>query len=313
MAKRKSNQRRRPGPPERRSGDPAPSVGRTLRLDDLLLPPTGASAAAPSLAPRPAPAPTSSAEPIPAPTPALEALPTPQADGPIIRLGAVWAVATFIAAGAGVVALAVWYAVVAALAALQACRSWRKRPREPVLQLAMGGAALIPLAAAVSLPAAVGAAGAVAITALFYRPDPRRSAPALTVLVAVGLGMAAAAPVLVRRLGLVEVIVLLSLVGVYDASAFLVGTGASRSWEGPVAGIAFMFAVALAAAAVFVPPFDGISPWVLTALAAGLAPLGPRAAQALLGEPNARVPAVRRLDSLLLLGPLWTAAAYLLL
>jgi hypothetical protein len=285
-----------------------------MKLDDLLLPAAGATSAATAAAAPAAAAPVSVPTPFPEATkPRLEALPPPQDDGPLIRLGAAWAIVTFIAAGAGVIALAIWYAATAALAALQACRSWRKRPRQPALQLAVAGAALLPLAAAISAPAMVGTAGAVAIACLFYRPDPRRSAPALTVLVALGVGLAAASPVLVRRLGLVEVIVLLSLVGVYDASAFLVGTGATRPWEGPVAGIAFMFAVTLAAAAVFVPPFDGVAPWLLGALAAGLAPLGPRVAPALLGDPTARVPAVRRLDSLLLLGPLWTAAAYALL
>ncbi|MBA3654970.1 MAG: hypothetical protein H0W70_12350 [Actinobacteria bacterium] len=152
----------------------------------------------------------------------------------------------------------------------------------------------------------------VAVGGLFYRSDPARSAPAVTVAIALAFGLAAAAPVLVRRLGLVEVIFLLGLVGVYDASAFLVGTGATRPWEGPVAGVAFMFAVTLAAAAVFVPPFDGVSPWLLGALAAATAPLGPAAADKLLGDGNARTPAVRRLDSLLVLGPLWAALAYAL-
>jgi hypothetical protein len=212
-----------------------------------------------------------------------------------------------------VVALAVLYAITAALAAVQAARSWRTRSRQPDLTVAAAGAALIPLAAAVSLGVAAGAVLAVGVGALVYRPDPKRSAPIVTAAIAIAFGLAAASPVLVRRLGLVEVLVLVSLVGVYDASAYLVGTGATKWWEGPAAGVAFMFTVTLAAAAVFVPPFDGVAPWLLGALAAATAPLGAQAADRLLGSTNGRVPAVRRLDSLLVLGPLWTAAAYVLL
>ncbi len=281
-----------------------------MRLDDLLVAPTTTAPAAAAAAPVPVVEPTPAPEPK---KPRLEALPTPDADGPIIRFGAAWALVTFIAAGAGVIALAVWYALIAAVAALQACGSWRKRPRQPVIPLAAAGAALLPLTAAVSLSVMAGTVVALVIACLFWRPDAQRSAPALTLIVALPIGLAAASPVLVRRLGLVEVVVLLSLIGVYDASAFLVGTGATRRWEGPAAGIAFMFAVTLAAAAVFVPPFGGVSAWLLGALAAALAPLGPIAGLKLLGDAKARAPALKRLDSLLVLGPLWTAAAYWLL
>jgi hypothetical protein len=256
--------------------------------------------------PQPQPQPAAQSQ----PEPRLEAVPD-LADGPHVRLGALWAFVTFFAAGAGVTALALWYALVAAVAALQVAGSWRKKSRQPALQLAAGGAALLPLAAAFSVAALVGAALALAVATLLYQPN-RRTAPFLTLAVALGIGLAAATPVLVRRLGLVEVIFLLGLVGTYDASAYLVGTGAAREWEGPAAGIAFMFAVSLAAAAVFVPPFSGISPWLLGALAAATAPLGPRAADYLVGDGRARVPALRRLDSLLVLGPLWAAVAYAL-
>jgi hypothetical protein len=64
---------------------------------------------------------------------------------------------------------------------------------------------------------------------------------------------------------------------------------------------------------VFVPPFSGASPWLLGLLAAALAPFGPLVGTLLLGEREARAPALRRLDSLLVLGPVWAAAALVLL
>jgi hypothetical protein len=313
VAKRKSGKRKRPGVGQRRNSNPPAGVGRSLKLDDLLVAPAGATAAAAAAVALPKPEPVAEATPDVPAKPRLEVVANPDLDGPIVRLAAVWALATFVAAAAGVVAIAVWYAIVAAVAAMQATGSWRKRPRQPVLPLAAAGAAILPLAAAISVPVLAGAAVAVALACLLYRPDPRRSAPALTLLVALSLGSAAAAPVVVRRLGLIEVIVLLSLVGVYDASAFLVGTGATRWWEGPAAGIAFMFAVTLATAAVFVPPFGGATAWLFGALAAALAPLGPMVAPRLIGDPKARTPAVKRLDSLLILGPVWAVVGLLLL
>jgi hypothetical protein len=62
-----------------------------------------------------------------------------------------------------------------------------------------------------------------------------------------------------------------------------------------------------------VPPFDGNTPWILGGMAAVLAPLGPILARHLIGDRSARVPALRRLDSLILLGPAWAVATALLL
>lgn len=315
MAKRKSNRRRRASGQQRRSGRAAPSVGRVASLDDLLLPAVGfepISASVPAHSEVTEAEKPQRVEPQKVEEPKLEAVPDVGPDGPHVRLGAVWAVITFIAT-AGLVALALLYAITGALAAAQAARSWRSRSRQPDPVAAAAGAALIPLAATVSLGVAVGAIVAVAVGALLYRPDPKRSAPIVTAAIAVGFGVAAASPILTRRLGLVEILVLLSLVGVYDASAYLVGTGATKWWEGPAAGVAFMFTVTLAAAAVFVPPFDGVAPWLLGVIAAATAPLGPQVADRLLGTTRTRVPAVRRIDSLLVLGPLWTAGAYVLL
>lgn len=315
MAKRKSNRRRRASGQQRRGGRPAAGVGRPVTLDNLLLPQTATGDVAP-VAPQPSDwisPPQERPHPIRSASESqLEAVPDAEPDGPHVRLGAMWAVVTFVAT-AGLVSLALWYALAAAIAALQAARSWRKQPRPPDPIVTAAGAALIPVAATISLGAVGVAATAVAIAALLYRPDPTRANPVFTAAIALGFGLAAASPVVTRRLGLVEVLVLISLVGAYDASAYLVGAGATRWWEGPAAGVAFMFTVTLAAAAVFVPPFDGVAPWLLGILAAGTVPLGPLVADRLLGDAPGRVPAVRRLDSLLVAGPLWTAAAYALL
>jgi hypothetical protein len=227
----------------------------------------------------------------------------------------VWAVCTYAALLAGPVWLAVWLAPVSGVAAIQAAASWRRRPRAPAALLAGTGAAVITLAAAGGPLVAGVALTAVALATVANAlvPGGRHADPALTLAIAGALGLASGALVLLRGDGLLPALVLLTFASVHDASAYVVGSGAATPWEGPGAGAASIGAVTLAVAAVFVPPFRGAAPWLLGLAAAVLAPLGPYLGCALLGDRRARVPALRRLDSLLLLGPLWALAAVLLL
>lgn len=240
----------------------------------------------------------------------------PRVVGPHVRLGVAWAILSVAAVLLGPVALALLLAPAAAAAADQAAASWRSRSRRPARPVAAGGAAALVMAAAAG-PLAMGVV-AVALVGLLgastlANRDDRHADPVLTAVIALAVGLAASAPVLLRHDGLVAVLVLLVYAHVYDTSAYVVGTGASSVWEGRVAGIASIGAITLAVAAVLVPPFRGASPWVLGAMAGVLAPLGPCLGSALLGDRRMRAPALRRLDSLLLLGPVWAIAAALLL
>lgn len=244
----------------------------------------------------------------------LRALEAPaDVDGPRVRLGLLWALATFVFISVGASALALWMALVAAAAAAQTARSWRQRERQPLIPLAALTALVLPLGAGVGWGVAVGLAVLAAAATVAAGRTGAVAAPGLTLAIGVGLGLAGSALVLARSMGFVEAVVLFGLIAIYDASAFLVGSGATNPWEGPAAGIAAIGAFSLAVAAVFASPFAGASPWILGLLAAILAPLGPFAATALLGDRRRRAPALRRLDSLLLLGPAWVALAALLL
>jgi hypothetical protein len=240
----------------------------------------------------------------------------PRVVGPHARLGVVWAAITFVALVAGPLWLALWMAVLAALAAVQSAQTWRRRARRPASALAGAGAAAVVVAAAAG-PVAAGVAAGVAVAVVFVNglvPGGRHTDSLSTALITLAVAAGAAGPVLLRvEEGFVPAMVLFAYAGVHDASAYVVGSGASTYWEGPAAGMASIGAVTLAVAAVLVPPFRGASPVVLGALAALLAPLGPYMGSLLVGDPRARVPALRRLDSLLLLGPLWSLAAVLIL
>jgi hypothetical protein len=186
--------------------------------------------------------------------------------------------------------------------------------------VALSGLAAVLLTAAGAVsPIAVGvASGAVLVIALvssFASSSERFGGPRLPVaFAAVALGVAGAAPVLLREAeGLVPVLVLLTYAMVYDASTYIVGSGATSAWEGPAAGIAAIGTVTLATAAVLAPPFRGASPWLLGCLAAVLTPLGPMLAATFPGDREVRAPAVRRMDSLVVLAPLWSLAAVLVL
>jgi hypothetical protein len=126
----------------------------------------------------------------------------------------------------------------------------------------------------------------------------------------VALGLGAAAPVLLAGYGSSAAIVLLVLVAAYDAGDFLVGTGASTPFEGPIAGMVAVGVCGFGAWVVAPLPLEGHGVIALAVATAVLAPLGPAAAGALTSGGCRPARFVRRLDTLVVLGPVaaWAAA-----
>lgn len=259
----------------------------------------------------------------------LALLPAVDADGPRVRLGLVWAAVTVAAVVVGPFATALLFAGVALAAAGQSARTWQAADRasQPYRPVALAGAAVGALAGGAGPLAVVAAAAATtvaAVTAQQLRFGGRDWDAKPTIAIGVVLGVAAATPaVAVDQLGVVPALVLLALLHVVDASTFIVGSGARSRWEGPVAGAASAASLALAVAALLVPPFRGASPWVLAAAVAVSVPAGGMVASALLGPGVRRrgeerpvpvpVPALRRLDGLVVAGPVWLLLGRLLL
>ena len=233
------------------------------------------------------------------------------------RLGLAWAAVTLGVTVAGPAWLAGWLAVAAFIAGAQVCKVWRKKGERPMALVAAGVAAGLPVAASFEARYMTGVVAAGVLVAFVSRLRTLTRAPsrdiALTLTIGVAAGLAASAPVLVRHTGIAATLLLLALVCLYDAGAYLVGTGASSAWEGPAAGVAALIPLTIFAEVVLLPPFAGAQPLFLGLLAAVLAPAGPVAASALLGDRNGHAPALRRLDSLLLLGPLWAWCAVVFL
>jgi sulfur-carrier protein len=295
----------RPAPPARNrpAARPHPTPPVVVRGNLALLP---------NLPPAPASVPEAQPEPERPPLAVVHRSVRPHG-----RLGLAWAAVTLGVTVAGPAWLAGWLAVAAFIAGAQACKVWRKKGERPVAVVAAAVAAGLPVAASFEARFMTGVVAAGVLVAFISRLRAPTRAPsrdiALTLTIGVAAGLAAAAPVLVRHTGIAATLLLLALVCVYDAGAYLVGTGASSAWEGPAAGVAALIPLTIFAEVVLVPPFAGAQPLFLGLLAAVLAPAGPVAASALLGDRNGHAPALRRLDSLLLLGPLWAWCAVIFL
>jgi molybdopterin synthase sulfur carrier subunit len=240
----------------------------------------------------------------------------PDTDMPHVRLGLAWIAVTILAAAGGQTTLGLWMSAMAAVAAVQVTKAWVDRHEKPVAYVAVGGAAALPLAAIGGLETLnIFVVLAVVITMLARVAGPTKAPSrdvALTLMIILPIGLATAAPVLLRSLSLAAPLALFAFAAAHDMGAYLVGTGAASEWEGPIAGIASIFCVTLFVA-VLVPSFDGAAPFLLGLVAAILAPLGPLAASIVLGDRDAKAPALRRLDSLLLLAPIWAWLAAVLL
>lgn len=253
-------------------------------------------------------------------------------DGPRIRLGLTWFAA---AVGSAIVsrgALALLLALAAAMAADQVVQQrggsqgelsetkrhhLRRLLGDPSRLPASLGAASLPLAAHAGTDVLASALVAIPLAVLVFRlvspGEERLAEAAMAVTAAMAFGLAAASPVLLARLGPSAAVVLIVLVSAWDAGDYLVGTGAKRVWEGPLAGMAAVAVFTFAASVVPVEPLRADSALLLGAVTAVLAPFGPPAASLLLGDGTLPARFVRRLDSLLVLGPVapWILVHYL--
>jgi hypothetical protein len=284
-------------------------------------PPAPSATTAAPAAPAAAPMPTAAPAPAPAPTKARpKAQPlavVPKITRPHGRLGFLWVGVTVATVVAGAPAAGAWLALCAAIAAMQTAKVWRDRSEKPIVVVAAGTAAALPLSAILGLRAMTAAVAVCVVVTLLARVFSITKAPsrdvALTLAIGIVIGLAVASVVLLRNINIQAPLLLLAFTAFYDAGAYLVGTGASSAWEGPAAGVFSLIPVTMLAAVTLVPPFTEGGPLVLGAVAALLAPCGPLAGSALLGERDAEASALRRLDSLLVLGPVWAwcAAAFL--
>lgn len=232
-------------------------------------------------------------------------------DGPRVRLGVAWLAGTVVACVLSPLLLALVLAVAAALAAdelltLHGHRAAVGLLEDPVRLSTLLVAAALPLGASQGVDT-LAAACAGGVVLAIVATGGRAVGP---LFLALTVGLAAASPVLLHRLGTAAALFLLLFVAVYDAGDFLIGTGAHASWEGPAAGAATVAVVAFGGLVVAPPPLEERGVVALAATVAVLAPLGPLVASVLIGDGATRARFVRRIDSLLVAGPV---AAYVVM
>lgn len=225
-------------------------------------------------------------------------------DAPRVRLGIAWFVVVVVALGLGEITVAAVYGLAAAIAAAQTAKAWRKtrRRERPFDALAAAVAVGLPIAAALSTPL-LGLALLAAVAAC-VASAPLPSA-ARTFQCGVWPGAAAAAVVVSYRFEPWSAAALLLAVSAYETGDYLVGSGAKNALEGPIAGALAALIVQFGVSAVGFPPFELPSGFAFAALAAALCPAGQLVASLVLPDARAPASALRRLDSLLVLAPVW--------
>jgi hypothetical protein len=278
-------------------------------------------------APSPAPARLRPAKKRPAPTPARQLgrnggrryAVVYDTDGPRVRLGILWFLVAVVALVVGPLTAALCYGAAAAVAAAQVAKVWRQRRMPPAMPVAAGGAAAMGAGAVLGAGGLGLALAGTAVAACAVAATDGGSRASLfneagwSLQCAVPPGLVAGSMVLLVRLEVGAAVALLLLVSVYEIGDYLIGSGASNPYEGPVAGLAAVVVVTFIVAALAIPPFDFGTAWLFGLGVGVMAPLGQLAASALL--PTAASPAsgLRRLDSLLFAAPVWAWGVGLLI
>jgi hypothetical protein len=234
-------------------------------------------------------------------------------EGPRLTMGVLWFAAALAATVAGPYPLAVLTGVVAVVASLQGVLAWRSavgvwRPAAVLLAAAPPAAAA---AAGVSGLGAAVAVGALLAAASVLILEGRADLMTLTraeILIRCGLapGLAAGSLVALAGMEVGVTIALVVLVSAYETGDFIVGSGSSNAVEGPLAGIVSVLVVGSALILLRPPGLDELGgTLVAVGLVVVLAPAGQFFASALLPRGAAWAPALRRLDSYLLVAPAW--------
>jgi hypothetical protein len=225
-------------------------------------------------------------------------------DGPRVRLGIGWFVLAVAGLAVGPIGVAAVYGVTAGLAGAQAARAWRKarRGEGPDDVAAAACAIALPVAAVVST-GALGIAILAVVAACLLTGG--LGAGVRTLQCGIWPGAAAAAVVVSDQFEPWSAAALVLAVSAYEIGDFLVGTGARNAVEGPVAGAAAVLVVQFGVSAVGLPPFELPDGLGFAVAAAVLCPIGQLVASLVLPSADAPASALRRLDSLLVLAPLW--------
>ncbi|MEL7158021.1 MAG: hypothetical protein AAFN30_15690 [Actinomycetota bacterium] len=231
-------------------------------------------------------------------------------DGPKLTFGVGWFILLVGAIVASPVMVALLVSAVAALAGMQIAFAWFPR-HSPTRWWAAGGAL------AAGLMGIVGSRGVilavvvgVAVSLAYAVANPSRSQSTMSLAevamrAIVPVGVAAASLAALAGIGIGAVIALVALVSAYEIGDFLVGSGSTNAVEGPVSGLVSLGAVVFLLWVVTPTPFTSSSIVLFGVLTGVGCVVGQIFASAILPRGAAWAPALRRLDSYLLVAPIW--------
>ncbi len=256
------------------------------------------------MSPRRAPAP---------PDPLVERVVEPPVTGFVhTPLALAWVGGQAAALWLGSWALAVLFAAVGVVAALQTMRAWERAGVWSVTAVVAIGPAAVVLASLVGMQwAGVALLVVVALAVVGSVVAPRRGGALLsagmTVRCVVAPAVVGVAVVGLYDLGWAPALMLLTLAVGYDLGTHVWGGVGVGALTGLVGTLAFS-----AVHTVFeLEPFGPtVTVWVFGGLAATLFPLGPIVASLLLPAADAPAPGLRRLDSLIIAAPIWLVALW---
>jgi len=235
-------------------------------------------------------------------------------------LALAWVAGQGVALWLGAWALAVLFAAVGTVAALQTMRAWERAGVWSVTVVVGAGPPLVVLGSLAGLQWAGMALFAVVVFAFVGSVVvPRRGGVLLgtgmTVRCVVAPAVVGVAVVGLDDLGWAPALMLLALAAGYDLGTHVWGGVGAGALAGRVVGVVTVLVGTLAFSAVHtvfeLEPFGPtLTVWVFGGLAATLLPLGPIVASLLLPTADAPAPALRRLDSLIVAAPLWLVALW---
>lgn len=233
-------------------------------------------------------------------------------EGPRVRLGVLWFLATIAAFAVGLVAVTVLFGVAFAAASAHTLRTWRAAGRDVDPTVALGMTAVVVALAAVGprflgvgMFVLVGLAGAMTLRGDDGTAVPSLGSIGLLLQCTLPTALAGGAVLLLADREIWSAIALVIIVSAYESGDYLIGSGAANAAEGPLAGLAAVLVASMVVAAGGFPPFSVGEAMLFGLAVAPLALAGQYLATAMLPHARSFAPALRRVDSLLLAAPVW--------
>lgn len=231
-------------------------------------------------------------------------------DGPRLSFGVLWFALIVGAVLTSPIAVALLVSAVAGLAGLQIGYAWFPRHEATRWWTAAGafGASLLGVIGSIGVLLAIVVGLAVALAYAVANPSRSQSTSALAEVAMraiIPVGVASAALITLPSIGVGAALALVAMVSAYEMGDFLVGSGSANAVEGPISGLVSLATVVFILWVVTPAPFTSSSIVLFGMLTGVGCVVGQIFASAILPRGAAWAPALRRLDSYLLVAPLW--------